>query len=756
MATATPPKTVPSPVQLSKVWSSNQRTNNQPPKQNKKEQNKAEQEVQHIMPKDRVHINRRPTPKGGLDFVERHKVRQAWNNCEGDSRRFPPQLNTLVTWTCFGCNHKTKHTAGCRFKTKANKLVQRPRSKSSPPCVLRRMSAAAAEQESEIAAAAAAAAEHIAASVELADDEGLDDEEEVTVEDSDHATAEDATEDGAEDEGGAVDASLLDEEEDVADEDEIVEKERDVHPDQMAFALKFAEERSKTLPRMKGIELGEPFVRELTVHHQSDYHCFPAPDFTGKIVPDAAAFLLREARLMFFDVPMMYAKYCRRKKMCCVACGSVELTRIGWKPGLTVVQGPDAAAPTLLRVVNYMHKECPVAIAQNNNKRNSTFTGLHHKLWANYDPIIHDIYPFLLRKYPIKRSIARNILTLKSKGTSMRLIGVASSTATEEHLLGADLQQQRTLEAAARNPLTAPAVRRAVDRGRGRPVSSIFTNTKYTRVRSRKVAADCAKKEIGLQKPLWIAFMLLLGAVAICWDHTFWVAAQASSQGDTKSKPFIALFSVVSEIGEIIFYKFTRSKAHDELRKPLMKLRHNLDRNNRRIAAAAALLAGAILVAGGVAVAAGAVAAGVALAADRSALQSTVRVVSTDAPRTDAGLAKGTFGPETIVQMDRFHVFQIIYLHLKGHPERKILMSTLRKHSFQLIVEDVRRKARELIVAKRRRDAGHRVTRVPGGQLGMPEQGSLSDSEYEERVMGFVKRHWRRYKGDVGTALRVR
>jgi hypothetical protein len=63
-------------------------------------------------------------------------------------------------------------------------------------------------------------------------------------------------------------------------------------------------------------------------------------------------------------------------------------------------------------------------------------------------------------------------------------------------------------------------------------------------------------------------------------------------------------------------------------------------------------------------------------------IQSSVRVVSTDAPLADVGLVKDTFGLETVVQMDRFHVFQIIWLHCYGMPERKVLMATLRKHRY--------------------------------------------------------------------------
>jgi hypothetical protein len=445
-----------------------------------------------------------------------------------------------------------------------------------------------------------------------------------------------------------------------------------------------------------------------------------------------------------------------------------------------------------------MHKDCPAAIAEKNNKRNATFTGLHHKLWADYDPIIHSIYPFVLRKYALKKSVVRKIVTMRYKGVGMRAVEHLSGAGMEEHLMHADNSQILTITAAAENPITLGAVQRAAARGRIKLVSPVFKGTKYTRSVTRKVAADISKKEIDRLKGLWVAFTLLLSAVALCWDHTFWVAALASSYGDAKVKAFIALFSVVSEIGEILLFKYTRTKAHDELRKPLMKLRHNLDRNNARNTARATAAAAAVastasrLAADGVvalsnvasvnvladlteaaavggspasgvgaavtvaatmpplAVAAarvGSAGTDVAVAADRCIVQSSIRVVSTDAPLSDARLITDTFGPLTRVQMDRFHVFQIIYLHLKGFPERKILMATLRKHSFRLIEEDVRRKARQLIKARQRRIDGEVVTRVPGGQAGMPHQVNMSASEFEDKVIGFVKRHWRRYMG---------
>jgi hypothetical protein len=66
-----------------------------------------------------------------------------------------------------------------------------------------------------------------------------------------------------------------------------------------------------------------------------------------------------------------------------------------------------------------------------------------------------------------------------------------------------------------------------------------------------------------------------------------------------------------------------------------------------------------------------------------------------------------------------------------------------------LIEEQVRKKAKKLIVAMQKRIDTQARTQEPGGLRGMPRQGELSNSAYEEEVMGFVRRHRRRYWKEV-------
>jgi hypothetical protein len=217
------------------------------------------------MPAARKHSNRRPTAKHGISSADRKKVKDAWKNCKGDSENFPARLYTFVTWTCFECGKEKRHTGGCRFNKP--KVGQKSRSKSSPPLFRRRSDAAALEVDSEITAAAAAAAEDIAASVVVADYDGLD--EEPTTEDTDQAPAEDVT-----DEDATVDAPLLNEDESDGPTDDV--SDRDVHPDEMEFATKRAKKLMKSLPRCRGLTAECGSWRENSVYHDCDYHSFPS------------------------------------------------------------------------------------------------------------------------------------------------------------------------------------------------------------------------------------------------------------------------------------------------------------------------------------------------------------------------------------------------------------------------------------------------------------------------------------------------
>jgi hypothetical protein len=186
-----------------------------------------------------------------------------------------------------------------------------------------------------------------------------------------------------------------------------------VEQDDMKFAMREINLKAKSLPRV--VNWTANWNRSVSKDHKSNLHHFRDPS-TYKGVPPPSAFLLAFASFCFFDVGMMYPEYFNKDTFFCVKCdllsgkcGGGIIKRISWADGVKVIHSLDPAMPTLVRVVKYMHMECPAAIDEKNNKRNATFTGFHHKLWDWYPPVIKQIYPFLLRKYPLRKSVARKI-----------------------------------------------------------------------------------------------------------------------------------------------------------------------------------------------------------------------------------------------------------------------------------------------------------------------------------------------------------
>jgi hypothetical protein len=107
----------------------------------------------------------------------------------------------------------------------------------------------------------------------------------------------------------------------------------------------------------------------------------------------------------------------------------------------------------------------------------------------------------------------------------------------------------------------------------------------------------------------------------------------------------------LTHLGEVLFTKFTETKGHGDIEKPLEKLRGNIDHNNK--------LAG---------IGQDFVTSSNAKLTDGTT-QSSVGVVSTDAPLMDVKLVKRVFGPFTRTQMDFFHVYRLIFAELYGLPE---------------------------------------------------------------------------------------
>jgi hypothetical protein len=224
-----------------------------------------------------------------------------------------------------------------------------------------------------------------------------------------------------------------------------------------------------------------------------------------------------------------------------------------------------------------------------------------------------------------------------------------SCTMCEDHLGQSDKMCLGALRVARENPFTAAKVQDT-------PVidlpSVTFTNSKFVRPIGRNVWADIIKKKIDTLLKIWTAFTMLLPALALAIDHTFWICS-----GDS---PFVALFSALSGAGEIVFTRFVRDKGHESIEPQLFDLKNNLNENNKRC-----------------------------YAKEFTDTQSSVGVISSDAPRLDKNLIGRVFGPLTKVQADLFHMYQQMYREMRGRPERKVVMRQLGQAAVRVVEEDV-------------------------------------------------------------------
>jgi len=76
------------------------------------------------------------------------------------------------------------------------------------------------------------------------------------------------------------------------------------------------------------------------------------------------------------------------------------------------------------------------------------------------------------------------------------------------------------------------------------------------------------------EKETMLAYITSLTGNVLCSDHTFWAAKHVRDNNNVdKNKLFSALFGVMNEYGQVIFYAFTKSKSTQELASNLEELK---------------------------------------------------------------------------------------------------------------------------------------------------------------------------------------